>query len=121
MLTTQLTGCSVCIQDAGGTLCAAHIEPGGGVDGTTLARQLAGRVGQVVGGAFSNLPGPTANPFHVFGRDSGTLPKGPRGYHMRANTTGDYASVLGLVQNGEWRVYAQECRDDKVLGPNEIW
>jgi hypothetical protein len=111
MVTTQFTGCSFCMKDAGHTYCA-HISPSGvgvaGMTGNTLARQLAGLVPTVTPGDFANAPGP--NPFHVFGAGHGNqgFPNGyPQGLGGAVGG-GTWMSVLG-VQNGadHYDIYAQ--------------
>jgi hypothetical protein len=120
MITTQLTGCTVCVQDVGGTLCGAHIKPGGAVDGTALAQQLAGGRPPVAGGDWSNPPVGAAGPFRVYGRGYGTLPGFATGYDPRLIDAHNYATVIGLQRKGTWHLYCQEVLNEQVHDAHEI-
>jgi hypothetical protein len=123
MVTTQLTGCAFCTQAFGGTLCSAHLKPGGGLDGTMLARQLAGEVSGVDSGAFSNPPGGQSGKFLVFGRGVGTFPKAVDGYDARldAGGEGSYATVIGFKPGDVWHLYVQETLKNELKSAREIW
>jgi hypothetical protein len=123
MLTSQLTGCTICVQAFLDTLCAAHVKPGGAVDGTALARQLAGTVPNVAGGAFSNAPLGLAGRFLVFGRGFGTFLQAPDGYDARLDSGGKgrFATMLGLRGNGSWHLYLQENFSDTQRTAHEVW
>lgn len=120
MVTTQLTGCCVCVQDVGGTLCGAHIKPGGAVDGTALARQLDGAVPNVAGGDWSNPPVGGAGPFRVFGRGYASLPGGAGGYDARLVGAGNYATVIGINRHATWHLYCQEFHNGAIINAREI-
>ncbi len=121
MVTTQLTGCAVCIQDFGGTLCAAHIQPSDTLDGTVLAQQLAGRNRNVAGGGWSNAPVGAAGRFEVFGRGFSTLVGGAGGYDARlTDGRNRYCTVIGLARDGAWRLYAQEVLDEDIINARRI-
>jgi hypothetical protein len=119
MVTTQLIGCSFCLQDAGGSLFACHLKPGAGIDGTQLAQQLTGQVPNVTRPKFSNAPKST-NPVYVFGRGHGSFPNGG-GYDVRLEGGSRYATVIGLKRKGVWSLYAQEVYDNVIIGVRKIW
>jgi len=119
MVTTQLIGCSFCLQDVGGALYAGHLKPGAGMDGTQLAQQLTGQVPNVTRAKFSNAPR-SANPVYVFGRGHGNFPN-VGGYDVRLDGGSSYATVLGLRRKGVWSLYAQEVYNDKIIGARKIW
>jgi hypothetical protein len=120
MVTTQLTGCTFCVQDVGGTLCSAHLKPSSTLDGTALAQQLAGLAPPVTGGAFSSPPVGVAGTFHVFGRGFGTLPNNAGGYDARIAGAGNYATVIGFRRRGTWQLYVQEVYNGSILGARKI-
>jgi len=119
MVTTQLIGCSFCLQDAGGSLFACHLKPSTSVNGVQLAQQLTGSVPNVTRAKFSNAP-PSTNPVYVFGRGHGSFPNGG-GYDVRLEGGSRYATVLGLQRKGVWSLYAQEVYDDGIIGVRKIW
>ena len=119
MVTTQLIGCSFCLQDVGGSLYACHLKPSATVDGVQLAQQLTGNVPNVTRAKFSNAP-TSSNPVYVFGRGHGNFPNGG-GYDVRLNGGPRYATVLGLQRKGVWSLYAQEVLDNVIIGVRKIW
>jgi hypothetical protein len=119
MVTTQLIGCSFCLQDAGGSLFACHLKPSTTVNGVQLAQQLTGNVPNVTRAKFSNAP-PSTNPVYVFGRGHGNFPNGG-GYDVRLEGGARYATVLGLQRKSVWSLYAQEVYDDVIIGARRIW
>lgn len=118
MLTTQFTGCSFCIKDAGRVL-AAHISPSlpsqpHSMDGTKLARQLSGQQGGVTGGDFGNGAG--GSPFLVFGRGYSNFGD-HGGYDARIQGGGTSSmSVIGFLRStGQWKVYSQQVLDGRIV------
>jgi len=119
MVTTQLIGCSFCLQDVGGALWACHVKPSARVPGVQLAQQLTGNVPNVTRAKFANAPTST-NPVYVFGRGHGNFPN-VGGYDVRLEGKGRYATVIGLRRKGAWSLYAQQVLDDVIIDARQIW
>ena len=107
-VTTQFTGCSLCLREHGGRLYAAHIAPGEAVNtppeigsGNFLARQLCGMTPGVTAAGFSNAPGPVL----VYGRQCSNIPGCPGGY---GGPNLQYFTMIGFDNGGGWRLYAQD-------------
>lgn len=110
MLTTQFTGCTYCFSTSGGSLVAAHIDPGGGVgrksdyDGVTISKSLR------ESGGFANGNGGT---FKAFGRIEGA----GYGYPKSA----DQMTIVGVKNiNDQWEVYAQVITGGEITSAKKI-
>jgi hypothetical protein len=108
VVTTQFTGCSLCLRSHGGRLYGAHIAPGEAINtppeigsGHLLAQQLCGSVPNVTGAAFSNAPGPV----RVYGRQCSNIPAFPNGY---GGPNLQYFTMIGFDNGGGWSLYAQD-------------
>ena len=132
MVTTQFTGCALCLKNTGGGLFGAHVSPAykgehneavatPAIDGTVLAQQLCGTSPQVVGGDFANAP-PSNSPFRVFGKAHSNIP-GRAGYDAGcAGGVGkNWMTVIGFNNNGAWELYAQEIVDGGINEAYRIW
>ena len=131
MVTTQFTGCALCLKNTGGGLFGAHVSPSykgahrdtptPGIDATLLAQQLCGASPPVVGGDFANAP-PAANPFRVFGKGHSNIP-GHAGYDGRCAAGGgkNWMTVFGFNNNGAWELYCQEIVDGGINEAYRIW
>lgn len=107
MMTTQLTGCSFCMAENGGTIYASHITPAPGLTGQVLANQLMGAVAGVGGAVMSNHPTPALAPVGVFGSGAGNFPVA-HGGNAFYPATGTYQSMSIFGHDvGGWQIYAQ--------------
>jgi hypothetical protein len=112
MVTTQFTGCSLCLKDVGGIIYAAHISPSipGHPHphvGTTLAQQLCGADPHVGAGDFANHAG--VAPFRVFGAGHSNIIGLVNGYPVPGHGGNplQYMCVLGVQVGGGWQLYSQ--------------
>jgi hypothetical protein len=118
VVTTQFTGCSLCFADSGGSVYAAHIDPGNWKrlpdigDGNVLARQLCGEVQGVVGAGFSNAQGAVS----IYGREKSNLHNYPHGY---GGLSLNYFTMIGFYQNG-WHIYTQDNNVGKGIYDEQI-
>ena len=107
VVTTQFTGCSLCYRLSGGSLYAAHINPGSGQlppaigSGTILAEQLCGQTIGVAAADFANAAGPAMS---IYGRGLSNLNAFPNGYGGPAL---EYFTMIGF-NHGGWHMFAQE-------------
>jgi hypothetical protein len=84
VVTTLLTGCTFCVSPEPGFVHMAHIQPGGGINHTTLANN-------VTNGHFALQVGhPT-----VFGSGHGY------------NPAVEDVTIVGVREGNQWKVYAQ--------------
>jgi len=99
MLTTQFTGCTYCfmISGDGGSLVAAHIDPGGGVGRTSAHTGESISAALRAGGGFANGNGGV---FRAYGR---VAEAGQYGYPKSATQM----IITAVKHNGRWEVYAQ--------------
>jgi hypothetical protein len=108
VVTTQFTGCSLCLRQHGGRLFAAHISPGNPRQsepvigtGNVLARQLCGIAPPVVSAGFTNAPGAVL----VYGREHSNIQNAVNGY---GGPNLDYFTMIGFDNGAGWKLYAQD-------------
>jgi hypothetical protein len=99
MLTTQFTGCTYCfmVSGDGGSLVAAHIDPGGGVGRTSVHTGESISQALRATGGFANGNGGV---FRAYGR---VADAGQYGYPKSATQM----IITALKHNDRWQVYAQ--------------
>ena len=112
MVTTQFTGCSFCMKDAGGLIYAAHITPSVPGHphphvGTQLAQQLCGTHPNVGAGDFANHAG--VAPIMVYGSGHGNIAGFPNGYPVpgAGGNPLQYMCMMGVRVGGQWQIYSQ--------------
>lgn len=110
MFTTQFTGCTYCFSVNGGSMVAAHIDPGGGIgrtsefDGVGISKELR------EGGGFANGNG---GEFKAYGR----VANNDFGYPEDA----DQMTIVAVRSNEQiWGVYAQVVVAGKVKSADKI-
>ena len=124
MLTTQFTGCALCLKTGGGNVYAAHISPGahntppqiGG--GQVLAQQLDGQNPNVGAADFANVGGGAQ--VHIYGRGHSNMGGAlANGYPQGEMYVLGFDAGTGV--NG-WDVYAQYSNAGVLQGaPQKIW
>jgi hypothetical protein len=124
MLTTQFTGCALCIKTGGGNVYAAHISPGapntppqiGG--GQVLAQQLDGQNPNVGAADFANVGGGAQ--VHVYGRGHSNMGGAlANGYPAGEMYVLGFDAGTGV--NG-WDIYAQYSNAGTLQGaPQKVW
>jgi len=121
-VTTQFTGCSLCLKETGGQLYAAHISPsntkGAGQERgpTTMAKQLAGRPEGVTGGDFANAGG--VGDFKVYGMGYSNIPGCTAGYPTRTSRD-DMMTIIGFHDTG-WKVFSQHIVQRRITKVERI-
>jgi hypothetical protein len=124
MLTTQFTGCTFCMQQAGGSVYCAHLTPAGvpGEAPNTNGTDLSARV--VATGRFRNLPGGVPpSPLVVYGRNNGTPPHGG-GYDLGVGPVDGkitWMTIMGFPHAGSYRIYAQTIRNREIRTVQQVF
>ena len=110
MFTTQFTGCTYCFSVNGGSIVAAHIDPGGGVgrvndfDGVGISQKLRDD------GDFANGNG---GEFNAYGRIAGS----GFGYP----TDAEQMTIVAVRSNNNvWGVYSQIIKGGKIASAQKI-
>ena len=110
MFTTQFTGCTYCFSVNGGSIVAAHIDPGGGVgrtsefDGITVSKAMR------EDGGFANGNG---GEFKAYGRIDGN------GFGYPADID-QMTIVAARAHDDNWHVYSQIVFGGKVISAQKI-
>lgn len=110
MFTTQFTGCTYCFSINGGSIVAAHIDPGGGIgrsseyDGVTISKALREN------GGFANGNG---GEFKAYGRIDAN------GYGYPKDV--DQMTIVAARSHDDiWHVYSQIVLGGKVISAEDI-
>ncbi|MCG3194811.1 MAG: hypothetical protein DIJKHBIC_04078 [Thermoanaerobaculia bacterium] len=128
MVTTQFTGCSFCLKDAG-RLLGAHISPSVPgrphpfSSGTKLAQQLSGVQEPAVGkGDFAN-GNPGTGQLLVYGRGYSNMTGLRDGYDPRIQGGGSSGMyIVGFKRpTGQWKVFSQEIVDNHIVKAIRIY
>lgn len=126
MVTTQFTGCSFCMKQAGARVFCAHIAPH--VEGVPhsmapneLARQLCGqRAPAAIGGDFANAAEP--GEFRVYGAGAGNG-RFPNGYTLGVAGGGanDYMTMVGFPGAAGYQIFSQITRNRQIAGVVQVF
>jgi len=110
MFTTQFTGCTYCFSINGGSIVAAHIDPGGGVGRKSIYNGVMVSEAMRENGGFANGNG---GEFKAYGRVEGN----EFGYPQDI----DQMTIVAAKSHDDiWHVYSQIVQGGKVISAQEI-